>query len=79
MNILIPHSWLSEHLSGQLKPKDLQKYLSLSGPAVERFQEVKLADGSKEIVYDIEVTTNRVDMMSIEGIARETATILTRA
>lgn len=79
MNILIPHSWLSEHLSGKFKPKDIQKYLSLSGPSVERFQEVKLADGKKEIVYDIEVTTNRVDMMSIEGIAREAATILTRA
>lgn len=79
MNILIPHSWLNEHLSSKPKPKDIQKYLSLSGPSVERFSEIKLADGSKDIVYDIEVTTNRVDMMSIEGIARETATILKRA
>lgn len=79
MNILIPHSWLSEHLSCKAKPKDIQKYLSLSGPSVEHFETVKLADGSKDVVYDIEVSTNRVDMMSIEGIAREAATILKRA
>ena len=79
MNILIPHSWLNEHLSSKATPKDIQKYLSLSGPSVERFTTVKLADGNKDVVYDIEVTTNRVDMMSIEGIAREAVTILKRA
>jgi phenylalanyl-tRNA synthetase beta chain len=30
----------------------------------------------KDYVYDIEVTTNRVDMMSVHGIAREAAAIL---
>lgn len=79
MNILIPHSWLKEHLSTKTKAKDIQKYLSLSGPSVEKINTVQLADGSKDFVYDIEVSTNRVDMMSIEGIAREASTILKRA
>jgi phenylalanyl-tRNA synthetase beta chain len=79
MNILIPHSWLNEHLSSKAKPKDIQKYISLSGPSVEHLTTVKLADGSKDVVYDIEVTSNRVDMMSVEGIAREALTILKRA
>jgi phenylalanyl-tRNA synthetase beta chain len=79
MNILIPHSWLTEYLSSKVKPEDIQKFLSLSGPSVERCNRVKLADGSQDQIYDIEVSTNRVDMMSIEGIAREAVTILKRA
>ncbi len=71
MNILIPDSWLREHLQTKVSQADLQKYLSLSGPSVERIYNNE--------VYDVEVTTNRVDCMSIRGIAREAATILKRA
>lgn len=71
MNILIPDSWLREHLQSKASKQDIQKYLSLSGPSVERIYE--------DEVYDIEVTTNRVDSMSVRGIAREAATILKRA
>ncbi len=74
MNILIPHTWLLEHLETKAKPEEIQKYLSLSGPSVER---IELKAG--EPVYDIEVTTNRVDMMSVRGIAREAAVILTQS
>jgi phenylalanyl-tRNA synthetase beta chain len=71
MNILIPDSWLRDYLKTDAKPKDIKRCLSLSGPSVER---VYTIDG--EIVYDIEVTTNRVDAYSIYGIAREAAVIL---
>lgn len=71
MNILIPHSWLLEHLETSASPEEIQKYLSLCGPSVERIYE---REG--EPVYDIEVTTNRVDSMSVRGIAREAAVIL---
>lgn len=74
MNILIPHSWLLEHLQTAAKPEDIQKQLSLSGPSIERIYEIE-----GEPVYDIEVTTNRVDSMSVRGIAREAAVILTQA
>ncbi len=71
MNILIPDKWLREHLLTKASKNDIQKYLSLSGPSVEHIYDNE--------VYDIEVTTNRVDSMSIRGIAREAATILKRA
>ena len=71
MNILIPHDWLLEHLQTKVEPKELQRALSLCGPSVERIYE---REG--ESVYDIEVTTNRVDSMSVRGIAREAAVIL---
>lgn len=71
MNILIPHSWLLEHLTTDVKPTELQKLVSLCGPSIERIYE---REG--ESVYDIEITTNRVDSMSVRGVAREAAVIL---
>lgn len=74
MNILIPHTWLLEHLDTKASPEEIQRLLSLSGPSVER-----IYDKEDEPVYDIEVTTNRVDSMSVRGIAREAAVILQTA
>jgi phenylalanyl-tRNA synthetase beta chain len=71
MNILIPHSWLLEHVETDVSPTELQKSVSLCGPSIER-----IYDKDGESVYDIEVTTNRVDSMSVRGIAREVAVIL---
>src|SRR3990170_3513813 len=73
MQILIPDSWLREYLQTDAKPKEIQKALSLCGPSVERMH--KAGD---DHIYDIEITTNRVDMMSVYGIAREAAAILPR-
>ena len=73
MDILIPDSWLREYLDTKAKPKEIQKYLSLCGPSVERINKGKTGP-----LYSIEVTTNRVDSASIYGIAREAATILPR-
>jgi phenylalanyl-tRNA synthetase beta chain len=74
MNILIPHTWLLEHLDTAAKPETIAKYLSLSGPSVERIIQIE-----NEPVYDIEITTNRVDTASVRGIAREAAAILPQA
>lgn len=71
MNILIPHPWLLEHLETKTQPDKIRELVSLCGPSIERIYE---REG--ENVYDIEVTTNRVDSMSIRGIAREVAVIL---
>lgn len=71
MNILVPDSWLREHLETSASPEEIQRMLSLCGPSVERIHEVE-----DEPVYDIEVTTNRVDTFSVRGIAREAAVIL---
>lgn len=71
MNIKITHSWLLDYLDTDASPEEIQKYLSLCGPSVERIEE---ANG--EIVYDIEITSNRIDTASVLGIAREAAAIL---
>lgn len=55
------------------KPEAIAKYLSLCGPSVERVEKV-----GTDYVYDIEVTTNRVDTASVYGIAREASAILPR-
>src|SRR3989344_7355364 len=73
MNILVPDSWLREFLITKATPDQIKEYLSLCGPSVERMH---TEDG--EVIYDIEVTGNRPDSMSILGIAREAAAILPR-
>lgn len=72
MDLLIPNSWLKKFLDTKAKPKEIAKYLSLCGPSIERMKETE--DG--DVVYSVEVTTNRVDTASIVGIAREAAAIL---
>lgn len=73
MNILVPDSWLREYLKTKATPKQIKEYLSLCGPSVERVSKV-----NGEPVYDIEITTNRPDAMSVVGVAREAAAILPR-
>lgn len=73
MNIKILHSWLSEFLQTDAKPKDIAKALSLCSASVEKVDQV-----GKDFLYTVEVTTNRVDMFSVYGIAREAAAILPR-
>ncbi len=73
MNILIPDSWLKKFLKTDATPAQIKEYLSLCGPSVERIYEE-----SGEPVYDMEITTNRPDAMSVAGIAREASVILPR-
>jgi phenylalanyl-tRNA synthetase beta chain len=71
MNIKITHSWLLDYLDTDATPLEIQKYLSLCGPSVERIEEL-----NGDAVYDIEITSNRIDTASVLGIAREAAAIL---
>ncbi|MBI5452329.1 hypothetical protein HY945_02615, partial [Candidatus Gottesmanbacteria bacterium] len=73
MNILIPDSWLREYLETDATPEQIKDCLSLCGPSVERINK----EGS-DYIYEIEITSNRVDMASVYGIAREAAAILPR-
>lgn len=73
MNILVPDSWLREYLKTDATPKQIKEYLSLCGPSVERINTAK-----GEPVYDIEITGNRPDAMSVMGVAREATVILPR-
>lgn len=73
MNIQILDSWLKEHVKTKATPKQIAELLSLSSVSVE-----KLEKHGKDYLYDIEVTTNRPDLMSIVGLARETTAVLKR-
>src|SRR5260221_3053507 len=71
MDIKISDNWLREYLKTKATPKEIGEKLALCGPSVEKVKKT-----GKDYVYDIEVTTNRVDCMSILGIAREASVIL---
>lgn len=71
MNILVPHSWLLDFIRTSVSPEKLARTVSLCGPSFERTNKT-----GKDLVHDIEITTNRPDTASIIGIAREAATIL---
>jgi len=73
MNILIPDSWLKEHLKTKANAKQISYHLSLCSQSVEKT--TKIGDDS---VYEIEITTNRPDCLSVYGIARELTAILPR-
>ena len=73
MDIKIPHSWLTDFLSTKAGSKKIAEALSLCGPSVENVEKV-----GSEYVYNIEITTNRIDSAGVYGIAREASAILPR-
>ncbi|MFH0863729.1 MAG: phenylalanine--tRNA ligase subunit beta [Candidatus Gottesmanbacteria bacterium] len=73
MNIIVPDSWLREYLKTDTTPKQIGEYLSLCSQSVENIIKV-----NKDFIYDIEITSNRPDCLSIYGIARELNAILPR-
>lgn len=73
MDIKILDSWLRDHLKTTASPQKIAECLSLCGPSVERIHKL-----GKNTIYDIEITTNRVDSASHYGIAREAFAVLPR-
>ncbi len=71
MNILIPDSWLREYLKTSAKVKQIAQYLSCCSQSVE-----KIIQKDNDYVYEIEITTNRPDCLSVWGIAKELSVIL---
>lgn len=71
MNIKILDSWLREYLKTKATPKELAEKLSLTSMAVERVEK----HGS-DYIYEMEITTNRPDLFSVIGIAKEASAIL---
>jgi len=64
-------NFVKEYLDIDVSPPELASLLTMSGMEVEHLQE---AEG--DWIFDIEVTTNRYDWLSILGIAREIAAVL---
>lgn len=72
MNIQTLDSWLREHLTTKASAKQIAQALSLTSVSVEKLEPF----GKGDFVYDIEVTTNRPDLMSVVGLAQEAAAVL---
>lgn len=71
MNIFIPNLWLREHLKTSASVDQIAEYLSSCSQSVEKIHQM-----NGESIYEIEVTTNRPDCLSVFGIARELGAIL---
>ncbi|MCL5438814.1 MAG: phenylalanine--tRNA ligase subunit beta [Patescibacteria group bacterium] len=68
--MLAPLSWLKEYVDITLTPSVLGERLTEVGLGVEKIEKV---DG--DVIFDLEITPNRPDCLSILGIAREIAAI----
>ncbi|MFH0877030.1 MAG: phenylalanine--tRNA ligase subunit beta [Candidatus Omnitrophota bacterium] len=64
----ITYSWLKEFVDVTLKPQELADRLTMAGLSVASLE--NLAD---DWVFDLEITSNRPDLLSVRGIAREVA------
>lgn len=71
MNILLPYSWLKDYCKTNLSPERLAEELSLHSFSVEKIKKEK-----GDFIFDIEITPNRGDALSVLGIAREVQAIL---
>ncbi len=71
MNIKISDNWLREYLDTPATVSQIAKALSLCSVGVERIEKK-----GTDSIYDIEITTNRPDLMSVVGIAREASAVL---
>jgi phenylalanyl-tRNA synthetase beta chain len=68
--VRIPLSWLREYAPFEVEPQRLADDLTAVGLAVDAIEPV-----GGDWVLDVDVTTNRVDCMSVYGVAREVAAI----
>ena len=73
MDIIISDNWLREYLDTPAKPSQIAEYVSLCGPSVEKIEKL-----NGDTLYHVEITTNRIDSVSVYGFAREVTAILPR-
>ncbi len=64
----VPLGWIKEFVSLDASPSEIASGLTMLGLEVESIEE---ADG--EIIFDISITPNRPDCLSVAGISREVA------
>ncbi len=66
----VTYNWLKDFLDLRIPPKALAEKLTMAGLEVTALEE---RDG--DVVFEIEITSNRPDWLSVIGIAREVAAI----
>lgn len=68
--MLAPLSWLKEYVAITLDPKNLGERLTEVGLGTEKITKV-----GNDYIFELEITPNRPDLLSIVGVAREIAAI----
>src|SRR3989344_1997733 len=68
--MLVPLSWLKEYVDITLTPKELGEKLTEVGLGCE-----KITKTSDDTIFELEITPNRPDCLSIIGVAHEIAAI----
>ncbi len=71
MNIPIPFSWIQDYVEIKMSPKEVAECFSLHSFNVEKIEYL-----NNDPIFEIEVTPNRADALSVIGIAREMAAVL---
>jgi phenylalanyl-tRNA synthetase beta chain len=66
----VTYNWLKDFVDIKIAPDDLAERLTMAGLEV-----VELEKRGSDFVFEIEVTSNRPDWLSVIGIAREVAAI----
>ena len=66
----LPLSWLREYVDVKVEPRKLADDLTLAGLAVDAVE-----SHGQETVFELDITTNRVDCMNVHGVAREVAAL----
>ncbi|MEA2020280.1 MAG: phenylalanine--tRNA ligase subunit beta, partial [Patescibacteria group bacterium] len=74
MNILVPHNWILDFVETDATPAEIAEKLSLHALSVENI--TKTSDGDH--IFEIEITPNRPDALSVLGVAREVGAIFTQ-
>ena len=67
-------NWLNDYVTTGISPEKLAHKLTMAGLEVE-----KVSSLGGDSVFELEITPNRPDCLSVLGIARETAAILGKA
>jgi phenylalanyl-tRNA synthetase beta chain len=68
--MLIPLEWLKEHVDVEGPPEELAERLTMAGLEVEEIRQGELGE-----VFDLKITPNRGDCLSVIGVAREVAAL----
>ena len=66
----VTYSWLKDFVDIKISPKALADKLTMAGLEVTSIEEKE-----GDFVFEVEITSNRPDWLSVIGIAREVAAI----
>jgi len=68
--VKVTYSWLKDFVNIKLPPKELAEKLTMAGLEV-----VSLESSGGDFIFEIEITSNRPDWLSILGVAREISSL----